>query len=90
MNLVNDFKIWWAKPTKAADRIKAMMIGWMAGFWIGLITPFVIIEGAVPITTTGYSILAGILILGVLGLIIPKWIIAIFFPLAYIGIGPSN
>ncbi len=90
MSLINDFKTWWATPTKTADRIKAMVIGSIAGFWIGLILPFAIIDGGVSFTTIGYSILAGIVIMGILGLIIPKWITVIFYPFAFMNIGASG
>jgi uncharacterized membrane protein len=87
MKMVNDFKTWWSKPTKAADRIKAMIIGCLAGFWIGLITPFVVISEVVPFSVIGYSILSSIIVMGILGLIFPKIIITIFYPFAYISIG---
>ncbi len=87
MNMVNDFKTWWSKPTKAADRIKAMTIGCLAGFWIGLIAPFIVISEGVPFSVIGYSILGSIITMGILGLIFPKIITTIFYPFAFISIG---
>jgi hypothetical protein len=89
MKLIDNFKSWWAKPTKAEDRIKAMTIGGIAGFWFGLIIPLVVIDGGTPINVIGYSIVAGIVILGILGLIIPKVITIFFYPFAFINIGGS-
>lgn len=89
MNLISDFKEWWNRPLKPKDRVHAVLIAIAGGFWIGLISAFVIGPSPLPLSILGYWVFGGIIISILFALLFPKVITVIIFPFSLISIGSN-
>jgi len=89
MNLISDFKQWWNRPLKPKDRVHAILIAIVGGFWIGLISGFVFAPSPTPLNVLGYWVFGGIIISTLLAILFPKVITVVLCPLSLFSIGSN-
>ncbi len=82
----NKFKTWWCKPPTKRDRAGAAVIGGIGMFWVALFLPAVFaIQGPFPLLSVAYWFIGFIFLGIILGIIFPKIISVVLFPLTLFG-----
>lgn len=87
--MLTSFNQWWRRPLRTRDRVGAVAIGVIGGFWVALLGRLIL--GPMPVS---FSVLAfwaiwGVVAGAVLGVIFPRIISVILYPFAFLGIGSN-
>ena len=84
--MITSFHQWWRRPLRTRDKIGAVFIGAIGGFWVGLLGRLFLGSMPVSITTLIYWGVGGIIVGIILGIIFPRAISIILYPFAFLGI----
>lgn len=74
---------------KPADRVWAVIVGVIGGFWLGLIIRLAFGSMPVSFQVLGYWIIGGMIVGGILGILFPRIISIALYPFTLIGFGSS-
>jgi hypothetical protein len=80
---------WINRPMRPADRLWAIIIGLIGGFWLGLIVRLSFGPMPVSFQVLGYWIIGGMIVGGVLGYLFPRVVSIILYPFTLLGIGSN-
>jgi len=71
------------------DRVGAVLIGMIGGFWLGLLGR--VFFGPMPVSFTALTFWAvgGVIVGAVLGVIFPRVVSVVLYPFAFLGIGSN-
>jgi hypothetical protein len=87
---IDEFKLWWRAPVTRKDRRRGLVTGAIGGFWIGLFAGLFLIVPPAAITAFVPWLLGGAASGALLGLICPKQVLVLLFPLSTTGGGFSG
>ncbi|MBA8884909.1 hypothetical protein [Dokdonella fugitiva] len=82
-------RTWWRAPATVRDRTSGMIVGGMAGFWIGALGRILVGQLPVGIGAVLLCGLAGIIAGAIFGRLCPKVALVLLLPLATFGCSPS-
>lgn len=80
---------WINRPLKPADRVWAVIIGVIGGFWLGLIVRLAFGPMPVSFHVLGYWIAGGMVVGGVLGAFFPRVVSIALYPFTLLGFGSN-
>ena len=74
---------------RVRDRVGAVVIGMIGGFWLGLLVR--VFFGPMPVSFTALAFWAvgGVIVGAILGVIFPRVVSVILYPFAFLGIGSN-
>ena len=87
--MLTSFNQWWRRPLRARDKVGAVFIGAIGGFWVGLLGR--LFAGPMPasISELAYWAVSGIIAGIILGILFPRVVSVVLYPLTLLGIGSS-
>lgn len=80
------FVNWWRRPLRTRDRVGAVFIGMIGGFWVAVLGRGLFGPMPVSFTVLGYWALGGIIIGASCGIAFPRLTTVILYPFATTGI----
>lgn len=84
------WETWWSRPLKLFNRVVAVLLGAFGCFWIALIGSLVFISGPVDVLVLGYWAVGGAIVGAIFGLLFPRVILVVLYPIAAITTGVGN
>jgi hypothetical protein len=87
--MLASFNQWWSRPQRTRDRVGAVVIGLLGGFWVALLGRIWFGSMPVSFTALGYWIAGGMVVGALLGMIFPKFVSIVMYPFALLGIGSN-
>ena len=87
--MITKFRVWWNRPLQTKDRLVAVFIGAIGGFWVCVLGRLIIGPMPVAFTTLGNRAIGGMIVGVILGIIFPKPVTVLLFPFSIFGIGSN-
>lgn len=81
------FNQWWRRPLRKRDRISAIAIGAVGGFWVGVLGRLMVGSMPVPISTLGYWAAGSFVTGAILGVMFPRAVNIVLYPFSLFTIG---
>lgn len=85
--MLTSFNQWWRRPLRRRDRIGAVAIGAIGGFWVGLLGRLMLGPMPVSLATLGYWAIGSIVVGIILGVIFPRAVSVVLYPFSFLGVG---
>ena len=85
--MITSFNQWWQRPLRTRDKIGAVFIGAIGGFWISLLGRLMLGQMPVSFSVLLYWAIGGIIIGIILGALFPRTVSVLLYPFALLGIG---
>lgn len=86
---MTSFNQWWRRPLRTRDKVGAVFIGAIGGFWVGLLGRLFLGPMPVSFTELGNWAAGGIVAGIMLGVLFPRVVSVVLYPLAFLGIGSN-
>ncbi len=83
------FNQWWRRPLRTRDKIGAVFIGAIGGFWVSLLGRLFIGPMPVSFAALAYWAVGGIIMGIILGILFPRVVSVVLYPFAFLGIGSN-
>lgn len=87
--MLTSFNQWWRRPLRTRDKIGAVLIGAIGGFWVSFLGRLFVASMPVSLTELGYWAVGGIIAGIILGLLFPRVVSVVLYPFALLGIGSN-
>jgi hypothetical protein len=87
--MLTSFNQWWHRPLRTRDKVGAVFIGAIGGFWVSLLGRLFLGPMPVSFTELGYWVLGGIVAGTILGILFPRVVSVVLFPFTFLGISSN-
>ena len=87
--MLTSFNQWWRRPLRKRDRVGAVAIGAIGGFWVGLLGRLMLGSMPVSLSTLGYWAIGSVVVGVVLGVLFPRVVSVVLYPFSFLGVGGS-